>query len=377
MHFANPAIGFTVSLIDFKKETVMFEKRSARGLSAITSLFLLWTTAPGHAQSQFEQCNAVLQGDLMNRLLTSTEASSASRRAVRNFIFSLNEDQAFDVYKKEMESAKKQGQKGSLGINYFGIGGDADFDINYDRQLSSSEFKQKFNKAKQVFQQKGEQIDTSSSALASSFASYVRDPASIEAWKSCVTRQDKPGLFAFASRDESDIPALNVVWGPGDFAASFPSIAIDISLPEGASIADTVREVASGSGRSYRITYPDHKRGFQIIVNGSLRDSQGKLVNSFAPPAQVPPVRDKDIPVRTTPPPPPVTGSDCTFGKFTCKGGFVWRQARPTDVVCVTPAARHRAALENATAGSHQRRIHIKGPCQGVLHFVIRSTGGF
>src|SRR5262247_1422654 len=180
----------------------------------------------------------------MNKLLTSTQASSSVRHAARNYIFKLNDSEAFDFYKQEMESAKKQGQKGSLGINYFGIGGDADFDINYDRQLSSSEFKQNFNKAKQVFQQKGEQIDTSSSALASSFASYVRDPASIEAWKSCVTRQDKPGLFAFASRDESDIPALNVVWGPGDFAASFPSIAIDISLPEGASIADTVREVA-------------------------------------------------------------------------------------------------------------------------------------
>jgi len=147
----------------------------------------------------------------MNKLLTNTQASSSVRHAARNYIFKLNDSEAFDFYKQEMESAKKQGQKGSLGINYFGIGGDADF------------------------------------------------------------------------------------------------------------------------------------------------------VNSFAPPAQVPPVRDKDIPVRTTPPPPPVTGSDCTFGKFTCKAGFVWRQTRPADVVCVTPAARHRAALENATAGSHQRRIHIKG----------------
>jgi hypothetical protein len=34
----------------------------------------------------------------------------------------------------------------------------------------------------------------------------------------------------------------------------------------------------------------------------------------------------------------------------TCKAGFVWRVARPDDLVCVTPASRARVAEENRTA---------------------------
>jgi hypothetical protein len=36
-----------------------------------------------------------------------------------------------------------------------------------------------------------------------------------------------------------------------------------------------------------------------------------------------------------------------------CKSGFVWREARAEDLVCVTPAARGRIAQENAEAPSH------------------------
>ena len=36
----------------------------------------------------------------------------------------------------------------------------------------------------------------------------------------------------------------------------------------------------------------------------------------------------------------------------TCKSGFVWRVARPSDLVCVTPESRSRVAEENRTASS-------------------------
>lgn len=36
-----------------------------------------------------------------------------------------------------------------------------------------------------------------------------------------------------------------------------------------------------------------------------------------------------------------------------CKTGFVWRVARPTDLVCVTPASRRRVGGENRSAASH------------------------
>jgi hypothetical protein len=35
-----------------------------------------------------------------------------------------------------------------------------------------------------------------------------------------------------------------------------------------------------------------------------------------------------------------------------CKSGFVWRVARPNDLVCVTPESRSRVAEENRTASS-------------------------
>ena len=35
-----------------------------------------------------------------------------------------------------------------------------------------------------------------------------------------------------------------------------------------------------------------------------------------------------------------------------CKSGFVWREARQSDLVCVTPESRSRVATENRTASS-------------------------
>lgn len=49
------------------------------------------------------------------------------------------------------------------------------------------------------------------------------------------------------------------------------------------------------------------------------------------------------------------TPPNCTFtGPVTCKVGYVWREARPGDQVCVTPKERSQVAAENALA--NQRR---------------------
>lgn len=46
-----------------------------------------------------------------------------------------------------------------------------------------------------------------------------------------------------------------------------------------------------------------------------------------------------------TPAPVPTTGA-------ACKSGYVWREARPADFVCVTPQSRTRVAEENRTAAT-------------------------
>lgn len=40
------------------------------------------------------------------------------------------------------------------------------------------------------------------------------------------------------------------------------------------------------------------------------------------------------------------------YGPNTCRSGFVWREAYPGDVVCVTPDSRRQAAADNAAARS-------------------------
>jgi hypothetical protein len=42
------------------------------------------------------------------------------------------------------------------------------------------------------------------------------------------------------------------------------------------------------------------------------------------------------------------------YGPNTCKSGFVWREAFSGDTVCVTPAVRSQAAGDNAAAASRK-----------------------
>jgi hypothetical protein len=59
----------------------------------------------------------------------------------------------------------------------------------------------------------------------------------------------------------------------------------------------------------------------------------------------------------------------------TCKSGFVWRVARPSDLVCVTPESRARVAEENRTASSRiQPGGGASGPFTCLSGFVWREA---
>lgn len=45
---------------------------------------------------------------------------------------STDENSAYEDYKRVIESGKRQDQSGGAGFTYFGIGGEADFEVNYD-----------------------------------------------------------------------------------------------------------------------------------------------------------------------------------------------------------------------------------------------------
>lgn len=57
-----------------------------------------------------------------------------------------------------------------------------------------------------------------------------------------------------------------------------------------------------------------------------------------------------------------------------CKPGFVWREARAEDLVCVTPESRQRTASENASAGSRVDPNGAYGPATCISGFVWREA---
>jgi hypothetical protein len=70
----------------------------------------------------------------------------------------------------------------------------------------------------------------------------------------------------------------------------------------------------------------------------------------------------------------PVAADDFRYGPDTCRNGFVWREASPTDRVCVTPASRATAARENALAYSRIDPAGAYGPFTCVSGFVWREA---
>jgi hypothetical protein len=55
-----------------------------------------------------------------------------------------------------------------------------------------------------------------------------------------------------------------------------------------------------------------------------------------------------------------VRAPDCSFGHGTCIQGLVWREATPTDHVCVIPVVREQTSNDNAQAAA--RRSPTGGP---------------
>jgi len=80
----------------------------------------------------------------------------------------------------------------------------------------------------------------------------------------------------------------------------------------------------------------------------SKPSAESKLWFSRQPPA------GSAAPVKPTPPgvltPGPSAGRSALSSAFTCKPPFVWREARPTDLVCVTVNSRTTVADENRNA---------------------------
>jgi hypothetical protein len=80
-----------------------------------------------------------------------------------------------------------------------------------------------------------------------------------------------------------------------------------------------------------------------IIAGRSPDSSPAVAQTSAAPPQNIAPAAVAPVPA----PSPRRTSEDCV-------SGYVWRVARPSDLVCVTPDTRTRTAEENAAADANR-----------------------
>lgn len=58
----------------------------------------------------------------------------------------------------------------------------------------------------------------------------------------------------------------------------------------------------------------------------------------------------------------PASADPLPYGPDTCANGYVWREARPGDTVCVTPAMRSTIAQQNGNAGANKDPSQAYGP---------------
>ncbi len=70
----------------------------------------------------------------------------------------------------------------------------------------------------------------------------------------------------------------------------------------------------------------------------------------------------------------PASADPLPYGPNTCINGFVWRNARDGDAVCVTPATRDQVAAENADPGAHKDPNGAYGPQSCAQGYVWRQA---
>jgi hypothetical protein len=267
--------------------------------AALAGCFFGLTPSSVWAQAGLDQCNDILKQDLFNKVHSSSQATSSERAAYAEYVYSLDETQAYDEYLHAYESSKKEGDSGKLagGYGWGFIDGDAEFSHSYDRKLSQSEFSKKFNTSKAQHQKNRTSSSAKDASLISVYTSSVRDATSVKAWEHCMaTKHPDPGLFAYGYRDGSGNPYIIVMWEPGTFAAANPVIGVSFSVTEpGMTIERGAGQIdiASGSGAAFPVRFSDSNDrkaqvdGFAVLVNGELK-SGGHLVQSFRSEAVVP-----------------------------------------------------------------------------------------
>jgi len=112
--------------------------------------------------------------------------------------------------------------------------------------------------------------------------------------------------------------------------------------------------------------------GSYVTIQSAMQDKCPQELASLDPPPSQPGVSVSPVIIQvrrsevlkqvrpSAPPRQPPVASHCSYGPGTCAQGFVWREANPSDHVCVTPQVRDQTRDDNAQAAV--RRSPNGGP---------------
>lgn len=325
--------------------------------SKVTAAITLYTLAVGStffvvpeakAADAYEECRQILTQDIFNRVIKGDSSKSFSEAQALATFFQSTDTEAYEQYKKDFAEAKKKGTRINAEGHYAFIGGQLGIDLTSENQVSESEFKEKFNRAKTTYQSSTSSSSSSSQDLVSNYASYVRDPQTVNAWKDCVTKTKEPGIYAFAGRDKAKRIYVNVMWVPGSLVGFAQSIPISFATEDEAGdikiypAKPEERRVAMGSGKNFVVSCgKECDDGFEVRINGTVKDKAGNEINDYAATVEVPPLN-----------PPQPQNKVSSTDPDTCKQGYVWRGATPNDRVCVDPATQQQVLNDNQQASS-------------------------
>jgi len=284
-----------------KKITGLSSPRSVRirrlaicGIAALGGAFLAQPAARAEG-SGYEECKQILVAGVFNKFTNNSSGLATMSAATKEEAFFSSESEAYKQYSKDHQESQSKGVKIDAEFHYGVIGGEFGMAINSEKKMTDSEFGKAFSKAKEERRTSKSGSQASSRQFSNEVLSEIRDPETTRAWKECVSRTRETNVYAFANRDNAGKIYVNVIWVPGAFAGTAPSIPISFVSDgdkKGIKVhARPTESIAMGTGTSFAVTCgKECDKGFRVTVNAALKNAKGVAVTSFTNSVDVPPI---------------------------------------------------------------------------------------
>ncbi len=239
-----------------------------------------------------EACNSVLVGDLFNKSISSVTQEQVFVSSLA--FFQMGESEAFSTYQNWV--SRNGGENLNIGARFPVKGFPVGVDIGGSgrRSFNSLQFKEEYSRWRT--QTNFSQVEQESSSLAGYFATFERDPKTIEAWVTCVTsitsQNNEPEILGYGFRDESKNAFISLDWVPGEFLAEDIAL-LNIDTPEGVSIGGQFEpdfRMAPGSGVLFPVI-TDENRSFSVLANVKVldKDNPEQVKGLFQTIVRIPP----------------------------------------------------------------------------------------